>query len=208
MKIKVFKVAKKRSRGTRPGRGTLVAIGALLLGSALLRVGDDAGRAFAKQATHETELTQEHAMTSGTASNCTPDPDFSEMLSAFRQRDETIAQREAQLSARMQALSVADREITRRMAELTQAETELRATLALADSAAENDLGRLTAVYESMKPKDAAALFGSMDPEFSAGFLGRMRPEAAAPIMSGLDPQTAYSISAILAGRNANVPTE
>jgi flagellar motility protein MotE (MotC chaperone) len=35
-----------------------------------------------------------------------------------------------------------------------------------------------------------------------------MRPDAAAGIMAGLQPQTAYTISVVLAGRNAKVPTE
>jgi flagellar motility protein MotE (MotC chaperone) len=57
-----------------------------------------------------------------------------------------------------------------------------------------------------MKPKDAAALFEEMDPGFAAGFLGRMRAVAAASVMAGLSPQTAYSVSVIMAGRNANAP--
>lgn len=47
-----------------------------------------------------------------------------------------------------------------------------------------------------------------MDPGFAAGFLGRMRPEAAAGIMTGLSPETAYTISVVLAGRNADVPRD
>ena len=93
-------------------------------------------------------------------------------------------------------------------AELKTAEEELRAVLALADGAAEGDLARLTAVYESMKPKDAIPLFEKMAPEFAAGFLGRMRPDAAGAILSGLPPDSAYSISAILAGRNATAPQD
>jgi flagellar motility protein MotE (MotC chaperone) len=201
------KVASRR-RSPRPGRGTLVAIAVLLLGSAFLRLGNDAGRAFAKQSMGEHVQDQELVPNASETKDCASAPEFSEMLSAFQAREKRIAERESQISARLQALSVADGEISRRMVELTQAESDLRATLALADSAAENDIGRLTAVYENMKPKDAAALFEEMDPEFSAGFLARMRPEAAASIMSGLPPQTAYSISAILAGRNAKVPKE
>jgi flagellar motility protein MotE (MotC chaperone) len=47
-----------------------------------------------------------------------------------------------------------------------------------------------------------------MTPEFAAGFMARMRPDAAAAIMAGLEPATAYSISVVIAGRNARVPTE
>jgi flagellar motility protein MotE (MotC chaperone) len=47
-------------------------------------------------------------------------------------------------------------------------------------------------------------LFERMSPDFAAGFLGRMRPEAAAAIMSGLPPELGYSISVLLASRNAD----
>lgn len=196
----------QRKRGARPGRGTLVTISALLLGSAFVRLGLDAGQAFARQSMPETENSDPPALEK--PADCAPPPDIAEMLAAFQDREMRLKTRESQLNSRMQALSVVDLKITEKMAALATAEEELRATLALADSAAENDLGKLTAVYENMKPKDASALFEQMDPSFSAGFLGRMRPEAAAAIMAGLTPQTAYTISAVLAGRNADVPKE
>ena len=105
-----------------------------------------------------------------------------------------------------QALALAEEQIEARLAALVAAEEDLAATISVADSAAEEDIARLTAVYENMKPKDAAALFEEMAPEFAAGFLGRMRPDAAGAVMAGLDPKTAYTISVLLAGRNADVP--
>ena len=45
-----------------------------------------------------------------------------------------------------------------------------------------------------------------MEPSFAAGFLARMRSDVAAGIMAGLKPETAYTISVILAGRNAKAP--
>ncbi len=194
----------KKRRVARPRRGTLVLIAALLMSSAIIRVGHDAGRAFAKQSAPT--MTSQPARTE--LASCTPSSDTSKMLIAFQKREARLEEREFQLRARMQALSVVDQEVTEKMAALTQAENELRKTLALADAAAENDLTKLTSVYENMKPKDAAALFEETDPNFSAGFLGRMRAETAAAIMAGLTPQTAYTISAILAGRNADVPKE
>ena len=50
--------------------------------------------------------------------------------------------------------------------------------------------------------------FEEMTPEFAAGFMARMRPDTAAAVMAGLEPATAYSISVVIAGRNARVPTE
>ena len=119
-----------------------------------------------------------------------------------------MAEREARLEARLQALALAETAIEEDLARLEQAEAELRATMAAADKAAEDDIGRLTAVYENMKPDEAAALFQLMEPSFAAGFLGRMRSDAAAAILAGLTPDLAYTISVVLAGRNADVPRE
>ena len=91
------------------------------------------------------------------------------------------------------------------LGDLEAAEAGLDAAIAQASAAAEDDVAQLTAVYESMKPKDAAALFETMEPAFAAGFLGRMRPEAAAAVMTGMSPDRAYAVSAILAGRNAEL---
>jgi flagellar motility protein MotE (MotC chaperone) len=94
------------------------------------------------------------------------------------------------------------------MEELTAAEASLKEVLTIADGAAEQDLARLTAVYEAMKPADAAALFDAMAPEFAAGFLGRMQTTAAAAVLAGMSRDKAYSISILIAGRNAMAPKD
>lgn len=181
-------------------------IAGLLLGSAVLRVGIGAGQAVA---TENPSATIEVPETVEAVEGDTEKPDkeqLSAMLQSFQNREERLAEREKQIDMRMKALSVADEQIERRLSSLQEAEDSLRELLALANTAAEDDLVRLTAVYENMKPKQAAPLFEEMEPAFAAGFLGRMRPDAAAGIMAGLSPQVAYSISVILAGRNADVP--
>ncbi|MCV3269880.1 hypothetical protein MUB52_00435 [Roseobacter sp. WL0113] len=191
----------------RNGRGSILLIAGLLVGSALLRIGIGAGQAVA---TENPSAAVETAAKSATTSDKPLAADererMSKMLESFQQREARLAEREEQIDMRMKALSVADEEIERRLTNLQQAEESLRNLLALANTAAEDDLARLTTVYENMKPKEAAALFEEMEPAFAAGFLGRMRPDAAAGVMAGLSPQTAYSISVILAGRNADVP--
>jgi len=194
---------KKRRR--QSGKGALVIVAAMLVGSALIRLGDGAGQAFALTP-DKTEPTQ--VATSPLPEDCEPSADLKEMSAAFERREDRIARQEAEIRDRLQALKIADREIEQKLADLTAAEGRLRETIALAESASDNDLDRLTKVYESMKPKQAAALFEQMNPNFAAGFLGRMRPEAAAMIMAGLSPEAAHSFSVVLAGRNANVPRE
>ncbi|MBU2981190.1 hypothetical protein KO498_05135 [Lentibacter algarum] len=193
----------RRKKRMRPARGTLVAISILLLGSVVIRVSSNAGQAFARAAQPAVaSSSMQHP------ANCEPSEDLGAVLAAFQERETHISAREEQIKSRMQALLVADRKIEEKMAALEAAEAQLKDTLALADGAAENDLSKLTSVYESMKPKDASALFEQMAPEFSAGFLGRMKPASAAAILAGLSAERAYTISVILAGRNANVPKE
>lgn len=193
---------KRRRRGQR---GSLVIIATLLIGSAVLRIGDGAGQALAKD---PGAGAMQDAMQKSGASLPDVPADFAGMLDAFEKREARIKRQEAAIQDRMHALRIADEQVSRKLEELSLAEEQLRETIALADSAAEDDLDRLTRVYETMKPKQAAALFEEMDPNFAAGFLGRMRPEAAAAIMAGLSAEAAHLYSVVLAGRNANVPKE
>lgn len=200
--------AKRPRKKRRSTRGSLAIIGTLLIGSAILRLGDGAGQAIARDPGNVDILRENPSNTSGISdmAACQATPEFEPMLAAFQSREEKIARQEAAIRDRMHALKIADEEVMRKLAQLNAAEKQLRETIALADSASENDLERLTKVYETMKPKQAAALFEEMDPNFAAGFLGRMRPEAAAQIMAGLSPQAAHLFSVVLAGRNANAP--
>ncbi|MEB8387674.1 hypothetical protein OO012_10570 [Rhodobacteraceae bacterium KMM 6894] len=202
-------VAKSKKRAGRrrgkAGRGALTLIAGLLVSSGVLRIGHDAGQAWARS---DPAVDVSMLDSAPTAKACTSDEDMHKMLQSFRARETQIEVQENAIIERLQALKVADREVERKLVRLVAAEEELRATIALADTAAEGDIARLTKVYENMKPKQAAALFEEMNPEFAAGFLGRMRPEAAAGIMAGLSPEAGHTFSVVMAGRNAGAPTE
>jgi len=201
----------EKGRGPRPARrrsarGTLAVIAVLLIGSAVLRLGNTAGQALARAS--EDADTAADVPAPGQQRSCETPADLQTLLSALQAREARVTEKEGMVRNRMEALRIADEEVSGKLAELEQAEEALRETIALAEKAAEGDLLRLTKVYESMKPKQAAALFEEMAPEFAAGFIGRMRPEAAAAIMAGLTPEAAHRFSVVLAGRNAEVPRD
>ncbi|MEY1557257.1 MotE family protein [Yoonia sp. R2331] len=189
----------------RKKRGTLHIIAALLVTSAVLRI-TTTGAAVAESATMVEPSPEELVAPASQPPIAAGDAEG--LLRALQEREARLAAREAQFLDRMQALRLAESEVAEQLAALSAAEEALRATIALADTAAESDLERLTRVYENMKPKDAAELFEQMTPDFAAGFLGLMEPVAAAQIMTLIEPDIAYSISAVLAGRNAGVPTQ
>jgi len=197
---------RKRRRANLNRKGTLLMIATLLVASAALRLALHADVVLAESAAPE-DMQNSAEATSQTPAPMT-DARMAGLLETLNAREAAVEKREAELAFQAKTIEVAKREVQSQLTKLESAEEKLRSTMALADSAAENDLTQLTALYENMKPKDSAALFEEMDPVFAAGFLGRMRADAAASIMAGLTPQTAYSISVIMAGRNANAPTE
>lgn len=202
-------VRAKKRRGS--ARGVLWIIALSLFTSGLLRFTGESGAAIARGASELANLEYgalEESMGDVAPQACATESDITLVLTQLLEREEALETREGVVMDRIQALAIAETKIQEGLSALIAAEDELKATMALADSAAEDDLLRLTAVYENMKAKEAAALFEAMDPQFSAGFLSRMRPDVAASVMAGLTPQTAYTISVIIAGRNASVPTE
>lgn len=190
-----------KRRMPRRGRGTLHLIAMFFAISAFVRLGMT-GQAMAGNTTPQPEEPPQAEMAAK------PSENTDALLRAFEQREARLAAREAQLIDRIQALRIAEVEVAEQLVALREAEESLAATIALADVAAETDIGTLVEVYENMKPKDAAELFEQMPPEFAAGFLGMMNAEAAAQIMTLVPPDVSYSISVVLAGRNANVPTQ
>lgn len=203
----------------RAARGSLILIALLFASSSALRIGDGFGTALAEAKGAEEAGKDEEMHEPGTDEHAAIDPGAepigpscpappAELAVALLDREGRLAAQEAAIAEREAALALANEAIAMRLEEMKKAEAELRATLAMADGAAAEDIARLVTVYETMKPKDAGRLFDAMDAEFAAGFLGTMRPDAAAAIMAGMAPEKAYAVSAILAGRNASVPKE
>ncbi|SOC07607.1 hypothetical protein SAMN05877809_104109 [Rhodobacter sp. JA431] len=192
--------AKKKSR-KRFGRGSLMLIASLFAVSGAIRFGTGIAEAFATG-------TGAHDAPQETAGDCVSEPGVMLMLKEVQAREKKLGEREQLLTDRSQAITLAERRIEERLASLVEAERNLAQTVTMADEAADEDVARLVTVYESMKPKEAAPLFAAMAPDFAAGFLARMRPDASAAVMAALEPQVAYSISVIMAGRNAGAPQE
>lgn len=180
----------------RAGRGALIILAAFLASSGALRIGSGLGAAVALMPDAPTDpvLPQQCAEPPGA------------VAAALAEKAAQINAREIALTERMAALELAEKVAQERITRMEAAETSLKATVAQTDGAAEQDVARLTEIYQAMKPAEAAAIFQAMSPEFAAGFLARMEPQAAGAILGGMPPETAYGVSALIAGRNARAP--
>ncbi|MEM9010057.1 MAG: hypothetical protein AAGE18_02440 [Pseudomonadota bacterium] len=210
--------AKPKAKARRAGGpAALALLAGCFLASSLLRLGDNAA-AFAQEVEPiARDLSQPQLAEAAVETDppltpplqaCAPDPGTDALLAAIREREAQLDTRAEELADRAQTVRVAEARLREQMAAIETMEARLAETLALAEDAAENDIGQLVAVYEAMKPKDAAEIFSSMDLQFAAGFLARMRSDRAAPILSELNAEQAYAISVIMAGRHADVPTQ
>ena len=176
--------------------GILTFLACLLLASGLIRGGTGISLAQARQA----ELPDTQPM------DCPAPPQA--VIDTLKRREERISLREDALARSQAALEMSAGVLDRRMTELQDAEERLSLTMSRAAGAAEEDLARLTLVYEAMRPQEAARLFDKMDSQFAAGFLSRMQPASAGAIMAGMSNESAYAASVLLASRNAAAPRQ
>ncbi len=180
-------------KGRRRAMGGVALIMLCFLGSAGLRL-IDSGAAIAGEA----------AQRLGVADR--PDGETDALLAAIRVRDAALAEAERKMAERQQTLNVAEAKLAEQLAAFEKARAGLEATLAKADKAAERDIDLMTAVYESMKPADAARIFSKMDVTFASGLLVRLEPGKAAAILAGMEPEAAYALTLTASSRNARVP--
>lgn len=187
-----------RLRRRKAGIAVLPVLAALLFASAGLRTveGDNVARIRAFL-----ETGPAYAADGGQ----TPTDEIGEVLSALREREAQLEEREKSLDAREEVVREGEVELSRQMSEIEAAEGRLREMVNLADKASEQDVQTLVAVYENMRPDEAAPLFEQMPPAFAAGFLASMQPVTAAAVLAAMPPDAAYAVSVVLAGRNADL---
>lgn len=109
--------------------------------------------------------------------------------------------RKTSLGEEEQTMRLLADHVEKRIGELEALNQSVLATLEKIEAAKGEDIRRVSAIYEQMKPPLAGAIIGEMDPEFAAGLFLAMSGESASAIMATLDPERAYAITVLMAGR-------
>lgn len=125
------------------------------------------------------------------------------VLSDLKARKTVLDRREATLAAREAALTAAEKQVSARMAELTSLRKHIEGETATRQQAESARTMRLVALYEAMKPADAAAIFNELDRNVLLEVLGAMNVRRAAAIMAAMTPQRARLVTAELAAVRA-----
>lgn len=183
----------------------LIVVALMLAGSAAIRITEGIGPVMADSKAARAGDDYEIA-------SCPTEPELDLLQKSLLSREAELMEQAKTVVAREAAVRVAEEDMAKLQAELdagqaalAQAEADFAARVKKVEKASETDILQLIAVYEAMKPKDAAKVFEAMSPEFASGFLREMPPDTAASILAGLSPDFAYSVSVLMAGHSAGL---
>lgn len=132
------------------------------------------------------------------------------ILLDLRRRRTELEAREATLASREGLLAAAEKRLAVRADELGDLQRRLEALETARNERGEENWRGLVKMYETMKPRDAAAIFNDLDRPVLLSVLDRMKESKAAPVLAAMQPERARQITAELAQRRtqANRPAD
>ena len=123
---------------------------------------------------------------------------------------QSLGARRGQLDSREQAidtqsklLTAAELKLDAKIKALTALKAEMQALVATTSTQQKEEANRLVAVYEKMKPKDAAPIMSALDDKVRLPVAAQMQPQTLASILANMDPNEAKKLTEKLAERYA-----
>ena len=123
------------------------------------------------------------------------------ILQSLGQRRAELDQREQGLNSRQQLIDAADSKLDARITQLQGLKGQIQALLDQATKTSADDTVRMVKVYESMKPKDAAAVLTTMSDEVRLPIAAGMKDRALAAILGAMTPDAARELTEKLTNR-------
>lgn len=121
------------------------------------------------------------------------------ILERLAERRQELDSREAELDMRLALVEAAERRIEERTLALAAIEARINAMVDERRVMEEAQFAAVVAMYETMKPKDAAAIFDELDMGVLLRVARALSPRKMAPIMARMNPTKARDLTAGLA---------
>ena len=118
-----------------------------------------------------------------------------EVLQSLAKRRDAIEAREQLLMQREALLEAAEQEVDLKITELANLRADIERLLGQQEKVQEERLRSMVKIYESMKPKEAAAIFNTMDMDILLSVLSRMNERRSAPIFAAMSPERAQQVT-------------
>lgn len=123
------------------------------------------------------------------------------VLERLQERRRELEQRERELDLRENLIKAAEKRLEARLAELKEMEARLSAAAQRKDDAEAARLKSLVAMYENMKPRDAAKIFDRLDRRVLVEVATQINPRRMADILAQMSPESAERLTVELATR-------
>ena len=121
------------------------------------------------------------------------------VIERLGERRSDLDKREEELALRMALVDAAEKRIAERSALLEQLQGTIDSSVDQAKSGEEAQFKSVVAMYETMKPKEAAAIFNELDLNTLLRVAVAMNPRKMAPIMAKMDPIKAKDLTTAMA---------
>jgi flagellar motility protein MotE (MotC chaperone) len=133
-----------------------------------------------------------------------------EVLQQLAKRRDELAARERTLKDREQLLQATEQRLAAQVKQFQELKAELEGLTAQQKNGADGNLRRLVAIYEAMKPDEAARIFDTMESSVLLEVAGRMAERRLAPVLAQMTPARAQALTIAMANQSplANLPTE
>jgi flagellar motility protein MotE (MotC chaperone) len=129
------------------------------------------------------------------------------VLLELRRRREELERRDATIGARESVLIATEQKIDARLKELRDLQSQLAALDAQRQQREEANWQSLVKVYETMKPREAAAIFNDLQMPVLLPLIGHMKEAKAAAVLAAMAPDKAREVTAQLAKSKSRLDT-
>lgn len=103
-----------------------------------------------------------------------------------------------ELERKKAEIAFAEKQLTEKLVELRKLKQQRAQHGAGQRQAQSEDIARLIAVYDQMKPEQAAMVLSNLPPDFAAQILARVQPETGARIMASVEPGQAAVLTSYM----------
>lgn len=139
-----------------------------------------------------------HAEPSKLMAGCTDVPEAVALADTLRERSLRIDRYMQDMQRRKDEIALAQKQLTEKLVELRKLKQQLGSSEQGITQAQNDDISRLIAVYDQMKPEQAAMVLSNLPPDFAAQILARVQPETGARIMASVEPGQAAVLTSYM----------
>jgi flagellar motility protein MotE (MotC chaperone) len=128
------------------------------------------------------------------------------VLERLQTRRQELDTRNRELEMRENLLKAAEKRLEAKVAELKSTESRVNTAMGTRDKVGAERFKSIVAMYENMKPKDAARIFDRLDMKILIDVSTEMNPRKMSEIMAQMQPDAAERLTVELANRASAQP--